>query len=378
VLLNVDAGTTAGEARVAIDRVLCMLDELAAGHARDLVGQPPAHAQASAEQFGGLTTLVAFGRRLFDARHHDPPLTRASRPAFLSYLPRDAAFARLPWAPEAVDGSGEADLALQLTAPHEAAVHCAAVEVWKLIADQGLPFVITETFVGFGRPDGRGWLDFHDGVSNLPAEQRLAALAAPRDPAWMHHGTYLAFLRIGIDLASWRGLRRSTQELLVGRDKLSGSALVATQRAEDGTVLPVAAPPPDLEAPAEERTDWVDPPQTIDPILEASHVHRANQSRASASAPGGLRMFRQGYDALEGVGPKGPRTALNFVSFQRDLQVLQHLLHVPSWLGEVAFGGPVDPASGEPAEPRFLELRAGGLYAVPPRADPFPGAALFS
>ncbi len=88
-------------------------------------------------------------------------------------------------------------------------------------------------------------------------------------------------------------------------------------------------------------------------------------------------MFRQGYDALDGVGPEGPRAALNFVSFQGDLQVLQHVLHVPNWLGDVAFGGPADPAPGEPAEPRFLELRAGGLYAVPPRADPFPGAAVF-
>lgn len=193
----------------------------------------------------------------------------------------------------------------------------------------------------------------------------------------MNHGTYLAFLRIGIDLAGWRSLPRATQELLVGRDKLSGAALVGTSRARDGTVLPIAGPAPDLGARPEDRTDWIDPPQTTDPLLEASHVHRANQNRASASAPGGLRMFRQGYDFLEDLGPSGPVAGLNFVSFQSDLQTFHHVLHVPGWLGDVAFGGPANPGAGEPAEPRFLEIRAGGLYAVPPRTDPFPGADLF-
>lgn len=39
-------------------------------------------------------------------------------------------------------------------------------------------------------------------------------------------------------------------------------------------------------------------------------------------------MFRQGYDALDGLGPEGPRAAMNFVSFQRDLQVVQHVTKV--------------------------------------------------
>lgn len=51
-----------------------------------------------------------------------------------------------------------------------------------------------------------------------------------------------------------------------------------------------------------ELAEWRDPPQTTDPLLEASHVHRSNQSRASSGVPGGRRMFRQGYDYLDGVG----------------------------------------------------------------------------
>jgi deferrochelatase/peroxidase EfeB len=376
VLLNVKPGTTPAETCDAVARLTSMLDDLAAGRVRDLHGQPNPHAAATADQFAGLTTLLAFGRRLFDTEHHDPPLTTAARPVYLAYLPRDH-LGVLPWRGDQATRPGEADLALQLTAPREAAVHCAAVEIWKLLADEDLPIETTATFSGFGRPDGRGWLDFHDGVSNLPAGERLLALSAPPDPPWMHHGTYLAFLRFAIDLAAWRRLPRPSQELLVGRDKLTGAALVATTRAPDGTVLPVPGPPPDLAARPEDRRDWLDPPQTTDPVLEASHVHRANQSRASAAAPGALRMFRQGYDALDGLGPEGPRAVMNFVSFQRDLQVVQHVLHVPNWLGDVAFGGSATPGLGEPSEPRFLTLDAGGLYAVPPRAQPFPGASVF-
>lgn len=110
----------------------------------------------------------------------------------------------------------------------------------------------------------------------------------------------MAFLRLPVDLAAWRALSRSAQELLVGRDKLSGSALVAVERDAQG-LRPVVG------------GDFVDPPQTTDAVLEASHVHLANPSRASPHAPAAHRIFRQGYDFLEDVGPDGPRLGLNFV-----------------------------------------------------------------
>ncbi len=348
-----------------------MLAELPGGRVRDLTGQSPREAQATTQQFRDLDALLGLGRRLFDNDRHDPPLTRFPRPDYLAYLPEGPMLASLPWA--GPDRPGEADVALQLTAGREAAVNCAVVEVWKLIVDEALSLSITASFSGYGRTDGRGWLDFHDGVSNLEAGDRLDAIEAPADPEWMQGGTYLAFLRLAVDLAAWRSLDRMRQELLVGRDKLSGLALRAARRDAGG------APCPPAEQPSETvgGPDWVDPPQTTDRLLEASHIHRANQSRASAAAPGAWRMFRQGYDFLETIGPEGPVAGLNFLSFQRDLSVVQHVLHLPSWLGEVNFGGLSGEASAEAAESRLLILHAGGFYAAPPRADPFPGAALF-
>lgn len=360
VLLNAAPGAAAADVARALGEVLAMLERLARGQPRDLAGLPPDEARLSARQFQRLTALVGYGARLFDADAHDPPLTSAPRPDYLAPL---TDLPHLPWAEPGVN-RGEADVVLQLTASRGAAVSIATVEVAKLISDLGLPLDVAATFDGFGRVDRRGWLEFHDGISNLEVDQRPAALVAPPDPPWMAGGTYMAFLRLPVDLAAWRAQERSAQELLVGRDKLTGSALVAVARDAQG-LRPLAG------------GDFVDPPQTTDPVLEASHVHRANQSRASPQAPAAHRIFRQGYDFLEDVGPDGPRLGLNFVSFQRDLGALQHLLHLPGWLGDVNFGGRTDAGPGEPPALRFVSLAAGGLYAVAPRARPFPGAALF-
>lgn len=352
VLLDAPAGAAPDAVRDAVGEILGMLGGLPRGHVRDLPAVAAAERKRSARQFAGLTALVGYGARLFGA--HRPPLTRAERPDYLAPL---AGFPGLPWADETAGNRGESDIAIQLTAEHQAAVNVAAVEIAKLVADRRLPLAIVATFDGFGRADRRGWLDFHDGVSNLESGQRLEALAAPPDPAWMAGGTYMAFLRLHVDLAAWRGLSRREQELIVGRDKPSGSALRAVDRS-GSEPQPVPG------------GDFVDPPETTDPLLEASHVHRANQSRASPHAPAAHRIFRQGYDFLETIDAGGPRLGLNFVSFQRDLASLQHLLHLPGWLGDVNFGGPAP-------DLRFVTLAAGGVYAVPPRAEPYPGAALF-
>lgn len=378
ILLNVDRGASAPSAQDALATIWTMLAELAEGSVRDLAGQPASHAEATVAQFQGLKALIGVGRRLFDPATHKPELALGPRPAFLSYLPEgDAPFPAMPWAKTTAANPGEADVVIQLTGEREAAVTCAAVELWKLVVDARLPLHIAATFGGFGRHDGRGWLDFHDGVSNLESSQRLTALEAPADPAWMEGGTYMAFLRLGIDLAYWRSLERREQELLVGRDKLSGAALVAVERDRAGRPLPIAAPLHEGSTTAEQLADWRDPPQTLDPLLEASHIHRANENRGSAETAAGLRMFRQGYDFFEGFEDGVPRVGLNFVSFQRDLASFHHVLHLRGWLGDANFGGPSARASEELASPTFVRVLAGGLYAVPPVATPFPGSTLF-
>jgi deferrochelatase/peroxidase EfeB len=369
LLLNAFPGVNRSKVLEALGALMRMLADLTNGRVRGLEGQPSANVAESVTQYGSLDVLFGYGRRFFDQHQHAPPLTNAPRPDFLSYLPEEGPFPAVAWA--SVRRNAEADFALQLTGAAEATVTCAAIEVWKLIRERQLPLAVVESFGGYGRPDRRGWLGFHDGISNMGSNQRLSALVSAGDPDWMCGGTYMAYLRIRVDLALWESRSREEQELIVGRDKLTGAALVAIEFVK-GRPVPVAAAAPGAQASAEEKAAWRDPPQTTDAILEASHIARANQTRASPSAPGAFRIFRQGYDFLESLDAAGADLGLNFVSFQRDLRVLQQLLHLPGWLGDANFGG-----RGEETSMPLLSVCAGGFYAVPRRARPFAGAELF-
>lgn len=381
LFIDVAPGTAPAEAREAVATTTSMLAELQAGVVRELAAERPGE-EAGLVPAGSFAALLGYGASFFDRERHDPPLSGAVRPRRLVRLRRDAAaFPTLPWHPEAGahgEHGGEADLLLQIAAEGEHAAARAAVEVAKLIADEGLPLVLAGAHSGFQRDDGRSWIGFHDGVNNIEPSQRLAAVECPGDPDWNRGGTYLAFLRVQVDLAAWRALDRAEQEAVVGRDKLSGCPLASIERTAEGLQpRPVAPRPPGPAADWRERDAYFNPPETTDPLVEASHVHRVNQARAAGGTPAGERIFRQGYEYLEHLGPDGARLGLNFVSFQKDLQRLQQLLGLEGWLGDVNFGGPTAPGPGEPRSPSLLSLRAGGYYAVPPRATPFPGADLF-
>lgn len=374
LLLDVRPGTSAADAGAALREIGDTLRALQRrGEVRDLqptrVGESAATVPAE-----GFSMLLGYGASFFDAARHNPPLTTADRPAYLAPLSAgESALATIPWVEGANESvPGEADLCLQFTGVSASGVARPAVELWKLITDRHLPLGIRGSHDGFQRDDGRSWIDFHDGVSNIESSQRLAALAADPDPGWMASGTYMAFLRLRIDLAAWRMLSREAQETIVGRDKLTGCPLERVGHA-DGALLPR----PFAGCTAGDA-QYRDPPQTSDPLVEASHIHRANQNRAQPTTAASQRIFRQGYDFLESIGPEGPRLGLNFVSFQKDLARLQHVLSQTGWLGDVNFGGPTNPGAGEPEPVVLMRLLAGGLYAVPPRGEPFPGAALFT
>ena len=69
----------------------------------------------------------------------------------------------------------------------------------------------------------------------------------------------MAFLRLSIDLALWRSLERREQELLIGRDKLSGAAITRVERDGEGEPVPFAGQTDDELASPTELADWRDP-----------------------------------------------------------------------------------------------------------------------
>jgi len=105
-------------------------------------------------------------------------------------------------------------------------------------------------------------------------------------------------------------------------------------------------------------------------LVSAAEVDAAEPARKTQDLP---EVFEVALEADE----VEPELGLNFVSFQRDLEHLWQILGLPSWLGGVNFGGRHERDPGEPDPIDLITLEAGGLYAVPPREEPFPGAKLF-
>jgi deferrochelatase/peroxidase EfeB len=293
--------------------------------------------------------------------------------------------AGLHYADEVASNPATEHVCIQLTAQTKLAVDRGVVETWKLLLDNAdaetgvAPLSISSFYLGFQRSDRRSWIDFHDGLSNLEAGDRATVIAVKpsnNDEDWCLGGTYLTFIRLAIDLPSWRRLTRTEQELLVGRDKLSGCPLTgvgADRRPQTNPRCPIDGTPIWDKV---NDAQFAEPPSTVGDAVALSHVQRANHHNRDLDQPRSGRIFRQGYEFLEWQeASPGFRLGLNFVSFQDDPSRVLHILGTDGWLGNVNFGG--DPAAQPPGMTTLLKVYAAGIYFVPPKAAPFPGASAF-
>jgi Dyp-type peroxidase family len=295
----------------------------------------------------------------------------------------------LRYAPDVRVNLATEDFAVQFFADSPLAIERAIVESWALLhghVDESTgvaPLQITSHFTGHTREDGRSWLGFHDGISNLqPGEERLRAIVIKptnrAEDAWTVGGSYFAFFRFAIDIESWRALDRKTQELIVGRDKLSGAAITSLDAAGN----PVTASGCPMHAAREvlpsTATAADEPPDVSEEVLRQSHAQRANHHRRDIENRDSLRIFRQSFEALESIDtPPRFRAALNFTCYQDTPERLVRLLTQPGWMGRTNFGG--DPDAPHPGMAALVTTRAAGIYLVPPCADgeAFPGSVAF-
>ena len=149
------------------------------------------------------------------------------------------------------------------------AIHRAHVETWRYLSRHvdprtgSPPLQIASFFDGFHREDRRSWLGFHDGISNLKKgeERRSVVTVKPENAGfddWTVGGSYLVFLRLPVDLTAWDSIDATRQELLVGRQKVSGCPLSGEK---DGVGIP-----------AEGDDNFREPPAAVDATIAASHV----------------------------------------------------------------------------------------------------------
>jgi deferrochelatase/peroxidase EfeB len=386
-ILFLQAGPDVDAARVGttVQSLWALYQSLKRGEVPDL----PGHLVPSGE----LTCLLGYGVKTFEL-----PEARRTTPEELQQFGRF----RSPLTSgggSLLTGSGQwyADdvkknpateiMAVQFIADTQLAVNRAVVETWKFLHDQaqtppGPILHLAGFFQGFQRDDHRSWLDFHDGISNLPSDRREEAIVikdtSAGDDQWTVGGTYMIYLRITVDLAVWRRLTREQQELHVGRDKLPGCPLAFSDGI--GNHTPADGCPVDGTGEVSESGNaaFREPADVAsESPLRFSHVQQVNHHRQDFEARDSLRVFRQGYEFLEPAdGAPGFRAGLNFVSFQDTPERLYRILTTPGWLGRTNFGG--NPDHPLPGMDRFLTVRAAGVYLVPPvvTEETFPGASI--
>lgn len=338
-----------------------------------------------------LHVLIGFGPNAFDLPGMAHPRPRGFEGS-LFRSPQGRGGPLLPgsglrYAPDVDANSATEHVCVQITAQTKLAVDRAIVETWKTLLDAVDPatgiadLAITSFYIGFQRSDRRSWIDFHDGLSNLEADERERVIVTKpdQDEEWCVGGTYLAFMRIAVDLPAWRKLTRRDQELLVGRDKLTGCPLIDIE--PDGTLhadpgCPVAGTQI-WETPNDPH--FAEPPPAVGAEeIRLSHVHRASHHSDLVDEPRSRRIFRQGYEFLEWQqGYPGFRLGLNFVSFQDTPARVVEILRMDGWLGQVNFGG--DPQAQPAGMESLLSVYAAGIYFAPPvvPGEPFPGAGAF-
>lgn len=374
---------TVGTSTSDLKDVMTGLWEIVAGLKRGQVPGLPAEPAYA----GGLLCTVGYGPRLFAE-----PGAEGAGAAEL----RECAFDRpqpggggavlpgagLQYASDATDNGADADVAVQLVADQQAAVTRAVVVLHRhlqeqgSVRDQGAAVNVSGAWLGYRREDRRSWLGFHDGVDNVngPERYNTVTVGPAADDRWLRGGTYLAFLRLELDLDVWRALMPWEQELLVGREKATGVPLdpaghettAASLAADTTTVfaranLPIRVPRPvDLDNPSG---------------LGGSHVQRTRRHP-------GLRIYRQGYEFLDIAGsPPRLQPGLNFVSFQCSPNRIVEMLRTPSWLGAHSFAGARPRSSGDHllAVPGLLRARAAGIFAAPAADEGrLPGSAMLA
>ncbi len=245
-----------------------------------------------------LTVTIGVGPTLFGSGGADRFGLARLRPPELVPLP--------PFQGEDLDPSSSGgDLCVQACADDpQVAFH--AIHVLSRIASSAATLRYAQQ--GFGRTSStsrsqgtpRNLMGFKDGTDNIRAEETGAmndfVWVQPADqPGWMAGGTYLIARRIRILFDVWDATTLEDQQLVIGREKLTGAPLGG-----EGEYDPV-----DLHATAA-NGELVIP---ADAHIRLAGPH-ANQ---------GQRILRRGYSYSEAVEPGSGQidAGLFFVAFQR-------------------------------------------------------------
>jgi Dyp-type peroxidase family len=395
LFFRIGNGSSVAEVGNLLGKIWTTVQDLKRGKTADLIEVNQKHLVT-----GNLTLLVGYGSKLFslqDIRRLIPrefekhgafsnPLRTGGGPVI--------AESRVKYAGDITENRTDSeDIVLQFIGDSEFITSRAAIETHKIItknrnAHGDYVIFISRIYTGFQRDDGRSWLGFHDGVSNIPGNEREESIAirsnelSPKDK-WLVKGTYMTFMRIEINLEEWDKIQKETQEIIIGRDKITGCPLidVAKGRPREDTRCPVRNTFEVTEKGNEIFREAVSNRYTAytgtrspTNVLKYNHITRAKviepyDVRKSKS----YRIYRQGFEFLEPIESfPGYRIGLNFISFQNSPSKIFAILQ--DGFGQKSYGN----QDFRPLED-FFYVRSAGIFLVPPveKGELFPGMNIF-
>src|SRR5215208_3697844 len=122
---------------------------------------------------------------------------------------------------------------LQCIAENDFYIYRVIVETWKELQlikkennDKEL-ILISKYYLGHKPDDRRNWFGFLDGISNINKKQRKDVIFIKKSKRGETElGTYMVFSRIEFNLEKWGNLSKNEQEVLIGRDKITGCPII--------------------------------------------------------------------------------------------------------------------------------------------------------
>jgi Dyp-type peroxidase family len=386
----------------AIFRLWKMYQDLEKGIESDLRGIHPKHRHT-----GNLTVLIGYGSSLFrkirGLKYSEP--TDLKGPMFIPPKRSGAGpilrNSQLEYASSIRENHVlNEDIVIQFISESQMSTYRAIVETWKHLRNwqensQEKEYLrFSRFYTGFKRPDRRGWLGFHDGLSNIKPDERTDAIVIDKSSIsssqdkWTIGSTYLAFMRILFDLDSWRKTDVRLQQIIIGRHKLTGCPLVGID-SNDNPIRDDSCPVAGTSEVWEKGNErYREHPQygfqknlsknVSDHILTQSHIGRSHPVTGyHIRKRGSLRIFRQGFEFLEALDqPPYLRAGLNFVSFQNTTKKLIKLLSSPYSPAKTYL---TSKFSEIPSLHHFQGVQSAGVFIVPAvnNRKSFPGSFLF-
>jgi Dyp-type peroxidase family len=401
LFLDVVKGSSTKDVGKALTHIWAVLQALKKGITKDL-DLNPRHLLT-----GNLRVAIGYGPELFAQEG-----LRKTKPAGLkepwnfnipsiSAKPTIMDGCELSYSPNIrINHASMNHVVIQLTAENEFYTKRALVEIWKELTRmkkenlQKSILLLHRSYFGFRSETFRNWLGFHDGVSNIESRKRLGLIAIDNnkndllpDDRWTTGGTYLAFLRIVIDLDRWIEVNRYEQELLIGREKVSGCPLLGVDNNEKPVKdprCPVKGTYEIIESGNEYFRDH--PPYGFqrnlprgvkDTVLNYSHIGRTRPlDKNYKSKSDSFSIFRQGFEYLESREDyPGFEVGLNFVSFQNNIERFFKTLKY----GFNRAGFTTQSGKPLPGLEVYLSVTTAGIFVVPPVAmnEVFPGSTIF-